>query len=187
MTDSQSLQYNCLRIALFGYLQAYRAPDPDYGESLDAAYLRHAQRVCTGAANDIAFLIGVHLQLYGQYMPTIICLGSMMSLFTLMEDLDSTKSRSNCVEMTRTLVQASKIFPIARGMLRMVTPTAQQMEIVLPGEVQAMLAEFERSDWRQGDEAAFSSVLPNYALRRRYGPRDQLMGELLVQWNQLEL
>ena len=177
------LQYNCLRIALFGYLQAYRAPDPEYGEGLDPAYLRHAQRICTNAANDIAYLVRIHIQLYGQYMPTVVCLASMMSVFTLMEDLSSLMSRSNCIDMVRILRQATKVFPVARGMMRMVLPTAARLGIALPSEVRSLASEFDRTDWQQGDEKSFGSVLPNYALRRKFGVRDQYMGELLTQWN----
>ena len=108
-----------------------------------------------------------------------------MAIFTLMEDIDSLKSRENCIQMTGTLVQSSKLFPMARGIVRMIEPTAHELGVELPEEMTSMIAEFGQAEWRSGDEALFNSALPNYALRRKFGPGDQYMSELLNKWKGL--
>ena len=178
--DYGRLQFNCIKIALFGYLQIYRPPHG--GFPIEDGYLLEVRRTCVNAANDIALLVKLHMHYYDRFMPTVICLSAMIAIFTLFEDLNTAVSRANCIEMVKVLMLASDIFPAARGMMRMIGPTAEILDLDLPLEIRKTIDDFDRTRWAQGDEKRFKSILPNFALRREMGPTDHYMGELLQNW-----
>lgn len=105
---------------------------------------------------------------------------SYISIMILLEDLGRPNSREALVEMCTLLRAASASVYVAKGMLRLIKPTAARFGVQLPKEAQDLLDKFESSEWQDTDYRQFSSGYPNYAFEENISSQDSFeMGDLL--------
>jgi hypothetical protein len=90
-----------------------------------------------------------------------------LSLFTLLDDLETIASRKAFVDLVVLARSMARRCQLGRGMLRLVQLTARQEKITLPEEVRAILQDFEVEWYRGQDVDKFSSYYPNFPVSLR--------------------
>ncbi|PYI09547.1 hypothetical protein BO78DRAFT_394770 [Aspergillus sclerotiicarbonarius CBS 121057] len=151
----------------------------------------HARALCLSSARRVAALLGVHRDKWGidRMAPSTIQWCSI-GLFTLMESLDSIANRSAFIELCIIARAFSRRFPLAKGILRMIQLSANQMQVVLPEETDALFTDFETLAWKEKDAHEFSSFYPHFSSVVRQGPTrqgDVDMDQFLAKWDTLAL
>jgi hypothetical protein len=88
-----------------------------------------------------------------------------IALFTLLDNLDETRSRDAFIDLCFVARVLSRRWLLAKGILRMIQITAQQMSIQLPTETETLLDDFSANLWEADkDGRRFSSAYPNFIL-----------------------
>jgi hypothetical protein len=171
---------------IFGLLKANN-------EDLPPETVRLARTICVENANRIAYLIGLHRDKWGigRMAPSTIQWLSI-GMFTLLEALDSPNSdnrnRAAFIELCIVARAFARRFPLAKGILRMIQLSANQMQVVLPAETDALFTDFETRSWDGKDRRAFSTFYPNFVTAVRQGATregDVSMDRFLEKWDSL--
>ncbi|KAH1630590.1 hypothetical protein KXX59_007076 [Aspergillus fumigatus] len=141
----------------------------------------------------IAGLIGIHRDKWGigRMAPSTIQWLSI-GMFTLLDALDSpdTRNRAAFIEMCIVARAFARRFPLAKGILRMIQLSANQMQVVLPAETDALFTDFETRSWEGKDRHTFSTFYPNFARVVRQGAareEDVSMDRFLEKWDSLAI
>ncbi|KAH2847874.1 hypothetical protein KXW36_007523, partial [Aspergillus fumigatus] len=166
------LFYHTTVMQIFGLLKANH-------EHLDPASIQRARNICIESALRIAGLIGIHRDKWG--------IGRMA-----LDALDSpdTRNRAAFIEMCIVARAFARRFPLAKGILRMIQLSANQMQVVLPAETDALFTDFETRSWEGKDRHTFSTFYPNFARVVRQGAareEDVSMDRFLEKWDSLAI
>ncbi|RAK95629.1 uncharacterized protein BO80DRAFT_439252 [Aspergillus ibericus CBS 121593] len=177
--------YHTTVMQIFGFLRS----NPD--GALDAARVSHARELCLASARQVAALLGVHRDKWGidRMAPSTIQWCSI-GLFTLMESLDSPANRNAFIELCIIARAFSRRFPLAKGILRMIQLSANQTQVVLPEETDALFTDFETLAWKERDAQEFSSFYPHFQSVVQQGPTrqgDVDLDQFLAKWDTLDL
>ncbi|KAH2908306.1 hypothetical protein KXW25_004996 [Aspergillus fumigatus] len=171
---------------IFGLLKANH-------EHLDPASIQRARNICIESALRIAGLISIHRDKWGigRMAPSTIQWLSI-GMFTLLDALDSpdTRNRAAFIEMCIVARAFARRFPLAKGILRMIQLSANQMQVVLPAETDALFTDFETRSWEGKDRHTFSTFYPNFARVVRQGAareEDVSMDRFLEKWDSLAI
>jgi hypothetical protein len=171
---------------IFGLLKAN-------DEDLDPETIHRARNICIENALRIAYLIGIHRDKWGigRMAPSTIQWLSI-GMFTLLEALDSPDSRNRTafIEMCIVARAIARRFPLAKGILRMIQLSANQMQVVLPAETDALFTDFETRSWEGKDRPTFSTFYPNFATVVRQGSTQEeavSMDRFLEKWDNLAI
>ncbi|EDP47798.1 C6 transcription factor, putative [Aspergillus fumigatus A1163] len=183
---SLHLFYHTTVMQIFGLLKANH-------EHLDPASIQRARNICIESALRIAGLIGIHRDKWGigRMAPSTIQWLSI-GMFTLLDALDSpdTRNRAAFIEMCIVARAFARRFPLAKGILRMIQLSANQMQVVLPAETDALFTDFETRSWEGKDRHTFSTFYPNFARVVRQGAareEDVSMDRFLEKWDSLAI
>ncbi|KAH1430351.1 hypothetical protein KXX32_004046 [Aspergillus fumigatus] len=183
---SLHLFYHTTVMQIFGLLKANH-------EHLDPASIQRARNICIESALRIAGLIGIHRDKWGigRMAPSTIQWLSI-GMFTLLDALDSpdTRNRAAFIEMCIVARAFARRFPLAKGILRMIQLSANQMQVVLPAETDALFTDFETRSWEGKDRQTFSTFYPNFARVVRQGAareEDVSMDRFLEKWDSLAI
>jgi hypothetical protein len=169
---------------IFGLLKANN-------EHLDPETIQHTRNICIENALRIAHLIGIHRDKWGigRMAPSTIQWLSI-GMFTLLEALDSPRNCAAFIELCIVARAFARRFPLAKGILRMIQLSANQMQIVLPAETDALFTDFETRSWEGKDRHTFSTFYPNFATAVRQGAAregDVSMDRFLEKWDNLAI
>ncbi|KEY83711.1 transcription factor C6 [Aspergillus fumigatus] len=183
---SLHLFYHTTVMQIFGLLKANH-------EHLDPASIQRARNICIESALRIAGLISIHRDKWGigRMAPSTIQWLSI-GMFTLLDALDSpdTRNRAAFIEMCIVARAFARRFPLAKGILRMIQLSANQMQVVLPAETDALFTDFETRSWEGKDRHTFSTFYPNFARVVRQGAareEDVSMDRFLEKWDSLAI
>ncbi|KAL4793693.1 hypothetical protein BDV19DRAFT_390898 [Aspergillus venezuelensis] len=112
-----------------------------------------------------------------------------MSLFTLLEDLDSPESRKAFIDLCVIARAFSRKWILMKGILRMIQVSAKNEGLVFPDETKALSMNFESLWKKKRDGELFSSLYPNpNSLHKTGGDRRAAEVELdsfLENWESL--
>ncbi|KAL4963641.1 fungal specific transcription factor domain-containing protein [Aspergillus stella-maris] len=149
-----------------------------------------ARERCISNAVAIANILETHRNKWSMnyISPTTIHWVSM-SLFTLLEDLDSSDSRKAFIDLCVIARAFSRKWILMKGILRMIQVSAKNEGVVFPDETKALFMDFE-SLWREKrDGELLSSLYPNpNSLHETGGDRRVAEAELdsfLEKWDSL--
>ncbi|KAL9618454.1 MAG: hypothetical protein Q9160_006832 [Pyrenula sp. 1 TL-2023] len=172
--------YICLRLVFHSifiilFIKARR------DETTDNEFFFAARNAKIRNAHELAALCNRHTSLYGfNTRPVMVSQASYIAIMILLEDVDELQSHQALIDMCVLLRAAGSSIYVAKGMLRMVKPTAAKLEKQLPPEVQKLLDDFESEEWEDADYRKFSSGYPNYALEENLISEDSFeMSDLL--------
>ncbi|KAF4170547.1 hypothetical protein CNMCM8694_004124 [Aspergillus lentulus] len=183
---SLHLFYHTTVMQIFGLLKANN-------EHLDPETIQSARNICIENALRIAHLIGIHRDKWGigRMAPSTIQWLSI-GMFTLLEALDSPdhRNRAAFIELCIVARAIARRFPLAKGILRMIQLSANQMQVVLPAETDALFTDFETRSWEGKDRHTFSTFYPNFVTAVRQGAAregDVSMDRFLEKWDSLAI
>lgn len=150
-------------------------------ETTDNEFFFAARNAKIRNAHQLAALCNRHTTLYGfNARPLIVCQASYIAIMILLEDLDELPAHKALIDMCVLLRTAGSSMYVAKGMLRMVKPTAARLGSRLPQEAQELLDDFESVEWEDTDYRKFSSGIPNYAFEENLDSEDSYeMSDLL--------
>ncbi|PYH92151.1 hypothetical protein BO71DRAFT_400803 [Aspergillus ellipticus CBS 707.79] len=179
---SLHLFYHTTIMQIFGYLRINHS-DPATGH--------HAHHLCLSSARRVATLLGIHRTNWGidRMAPSTIQWCSV-SLFTLLEALDTLENRNAFIEICVFARAFSRRWPLAKGILRMIQLSANHAQIGLPEETDVLFAEFESLAWKEHDAHEFSSFYPHFISAVQRGPARQGNGDMdrfLAKWDGLSI
>lgn len=177
--------YHTTVMQIFGFLRSNQEV------ALEAGLAEYARELCLSSARRVAALLGVHRDKWGidRMAPSTIQWCSI-GMFTLMESLDSTANRNAFIELCIIARAFSRRFPLAKGILRMIQLSANQTQVVLPEETDALFTDFETLAWKERDAHEFSSFYPHFSSVVRQGSArqdDVDMDQFLAKWDTLNL
>ncbi|PWY90602.1 C6 transcription factor [Aspergillus sclerotioniger CBS 115572] len=177
--------YHTTVMQIFGFLRSNKEI------SLEAGLAGYARELCLSSARRVAALLGVHRDKWGidRMAPSTIQWCSI-GMFTLMESLDTTANRNAFIELCIIARAFSRRFPLAKGILRMIQLSANQTQVVLPEETDALFTDFETLAWKERDAQEFSSFYPHFTTVVRQGSArkdDVDMDQFLTKWDTLSI
>lgn len=182
---SLHLFYHTNVMQIFGFLQS------NSGEAITPETAKNAKDLCLSTARRIAQILSIHREKWGidRLAPSTVQWASI-GLFTLLEALDSLENRKAFTELCIFARALSRRFGLAKGILRMIQVTAQQTEVSLPPETDALFLDFETQTWRNRDSQSFSSFYPHFSTVIRQGKvrqSDVSMDRFLEKWDNLDI
>ncbi|RAH71875.1 C6 transcription factor [Aspergillus aculeatinus CBS 121060] len=182
---SLHLLYHTTVMQIFGFMRASN------DLVLDPATASHARELCLASARRITHLLGIHRAKWGidRMSPSTIQWWSI-GLFTLMESLDSQENRNAFVELCIIARAFARRMPLAKGILRMIQLSANQMQVVLPEETEALFEDFETLAWKASDSRGFSSFYPHFHTVVQQGSLRQPevdLDQFLAKWDALSI
>jgi len=77
------------------------------------------------------------------HFPVIIMQPVSVAVLALLEDLELEKNRHAFISLCVTIRAAARRFRVAKGILRLVSSTAEQKKIELPRETRQLFSDFE--------------------------------------------
>ncbi|KAE8397440.1 hypothetical protein BDV37DRAFT_289431 [Aspergillus pseudonomiae] len=180
---SLHLFYHTNVMQIFGFLQS------NSGDFIAPETAKNAKDLCLSTARRIAQILSIHREKWGidRLAPSTVQWASI-GLFTLLEALDSPENRKAFIELCIFARAMSRRFALAKGILRMIQVTAQQTEVSLPTETDALFLDFETQTWRERDSLSFSSFYPHFLTVIRQGKvrqSDVSMDLFLEKWDNL--
>ncbi|KAA8643491.1 hypothetical protein EYZ11_009520 [Aspergillus tanneri] len=180
------LFYHTTVLQIFGFLRFNGATTP-----LDPDTAGCARTICLSTARRIAYLLGIHRDKWGiDRMSPSTVQWITVSLFTLLEALDTPENRNAFVELCIIAQAFSRRFTLAKGLLRMIQLSANQQQVRLPEETSALFTDFESHSWRNSDAQEFSSFYPHYLSVIQQGSArqaDVAMDSFLEKWDHFGL
>ncbi|OGM41999.1 putative C6 transcription factor [Aspergillus bombycis] len=182
---SLHLFYHTNVMQIFGFLQS------NSGDFIAPETAKNARDLCLSTARHIAQILNMHREKWGidRVAPSTVQWTSI-GLFTLLEALDSLENRKAFTELCIFARAMSRRFGLAKGILRMIQVTAQQAEVSLPPETDALFLDFEKQTWRNHDSQSFSSFYPHFSTVIRQGKArqsDASMDRFLEKWDNLDI
>ncbi|KAL2812016.1 hypothetical protein BJX63DRAFT_433018 [Aspergillus granulosus] len=182
---SVHLFYHTTVIQLFWYFQSYNSADlnPEAAASARATTHLNARRITQ--------LISIHRMRWGiDRMPPSTLQWITIGLFALLGALDSPANRTAFTELCTLLRAFSRRFPLAKGILRMLQLTAQNMDIVFPEETDVLFSAFTTETWTDKDRESFSSLYPHLMSVIKNGPTqrdDGSLDQFLQKWDNMAI
>ncbi|KAB8260933.1 hypothetical protein BDV32DRAFT_43757 [Aspergillus pseudonomiae] len=182
---SLHLFYHTNVMQIFGFLQS------NSGDFIAPETAKNARELCLSTARRIAQILNTHREKWGidRVAPSTVQWTSI-GLFTLLEALDSLENQKAFTELCIFARAMSRRFRLAKGILRMIQVTAQQTEVSLPPETDALFLDFETQTWRNDDSQSFSSFYPHFSTVIRQGNARQpevSMDRFLEKWDNLNI
>ncbi|KAE8379378.1 hypothetical protein BDV26DRAFT_291399 [Aspergillus bertholletiae] len=182
---SLHLFYHTNVMQIFGFLRS------NSGDFITPETAKNAKDLCLSTARRIAQILSIHREKWGidRVAPSTVQWTSI-GLFTLLEALDSLENRNAFIELCIFARAMSQRFALAKGILRMIQVTAQQMAVPLPTETDALFLDFEKQIWRDRDSLSFSSFYPHFSTAIRQGQvrqSDVSMDRFLERWDNLSI
>ena len=171
-------------------LQIYRFLRNLTPEEDSTSGVANANEMCFSAAKEISTLTEIHRSKWGiERMSSTMIHGVMASMFALLDDLVDAENRSAFIELCTIARAFARRSTLARGILRMIHITADQMGVPMPSEVEALLADFESQSWGPKDRERISSGYPNFAtiLRPGEAAENYEMDSFLERWDKLRV
>ncbi|KAL4948540.1 hypothetical protein BDW69DRAFT_91175 [Aspergillus filifer] len=182
---SLHLFYHTTMIQVFWFLQSHHTSQ---GETEHANFARNTSH---RNARRIAQLIALHRERWGiDRMDPCTIQWITTGLYCLLGSLDSLENRNAFIELSIIARALSRRFPLAKGIMRMLQLTANQMQVSLPEETNALFSAFAAESWSEKDREAFSSFYPHYQTVIRNGPTrpgDLAMDRFLMKWDNLSI
>lgn len=155
------MRFQIYRATLYSFLKSH--------PSIPSAAFSAAKHQCISSALTARDLIRIHRAKWRrlEHLPLGYIQPITVSLFTLLEDLETVASRQAFIDLVVLARSMARRCQLARGILRLVQLTARQEKITLPEEVRAILQDFEVEWYRGRDAHKFSSYYPNFAVSFR--------------------
>lgn len=155
------MRFQVYRATLYSFLKSH--------PSVPSAAFSAAKHHCISSVLTVRDLIHVHRAKWPrlEHLPLEYTQVITVSLFTLLEDLETVLSRQAFVDLVVLARSMARRCQLARGMLRLIQLTARQEKITLPEEVRAILQDFEVEWYRGRDVDKFSSYYPNFVVSFR--------------------
>ncbi|PYH43688.1 fungal specific transcription factor domain-containing protein [Aspergillus saccharolyticus JOP 1030-1] len=158
---------------------------------LDPGSASQARELCLASARQIAHLLDIHRAKWGidRMAPSTIQWWSI-GLFTLMESLDSRDNRIAFIELCTIARAFARRMPLAKGIFRMIQLSANQMQVILPRETEALFTDFETLAWKASDSQEFSSFYPHFLTVVQQGSLRQPgvdLDQFLTKWDALSI
>ncbi|KAL4924602.1 Zn(II)2Cys6 transcription factor [Aspergillus undulatus] len=179
------LFYHTTMIQIFWFLQSYHTSKGETKQADSARETTHQN------ARRIAQLIVLHRERWGiDRMDPCTIQWVTTALYALLGSLGSVENRNAFTELSVLARALSRRFPLAKGIMRMLQLTANQMQVSLPEETDALFSAFAAESWSQKDREAFSSFYPHYETVIRNGPTrpdDVAMDHFLQKWDKLTI
>ncbi|KAH8429008.1 uncharacterized protein LDX57_006679 [Aspergillus melleus] len=145
----------------------------------------NSQKAILWSARRIAKLMQQHRDSWGiDIFPASHIQWVTISLYTLLEDLETPESVDAFIILCIAAKAASRRWALAKAMLRGIQLTARKLAITLPPETDALFMDFETCDWSQKDRDGLSSLYPNFALRAD-GNEQAELDRFLERWDAL--
>ncbi|KAH8692094.1 hypothetical protein BGW36DRAFT_41532 [Talaromyces proteolyticus] len=186
------MYYHSTIMVLFGFLK-HPLKRPEQARIISP---EHAREACIESALQIAQMIRSHRTKWGiEYISATAVYWVAVALFTLLDDLDNPNSRDAFIDLCFVARVFSRRWLVAKGILRMLQITANQMNIDFPVETDVLLDDFETNIWEaEKDGRRFSSAYPNLMLFLEGVPgfgsgmgNSIDMDELLAKWDGVKL
>lgn len=154
-----SMYCQTIIITAFAFLK--RPSEDNKEDTEDSA--RRARGCCVSAALEIADLMSIYRSAWGlERVSTGIIQWVTVTIFTLLEELDTPRNRDAFIELCVVLRAISRRWILAKEMLRLIQLTARNAQISMPEETEALFADFETQAWESKDRDRFSSLYPNF-------------------------
>ncbi|KAL2871628.1 uncharacterized protein BJX67DRAFT_342731 [Aspergillus lucknowensis] len=179
------LFYHTTIIQLFWFYQSYNTSIHDHETAAAAREITYAN------ARRIVQLLRIHRMRWGiDRMAPCTIQWVTTALFSLLEALDSAENRTAFTELCTLARAFSRRYPLAKGIMRMLQLTANQLNVALPEETNALFSSFAAESWTEKDREAFSSFYPHYASVIQNGPirqDDLALDRFLQKWDRLTI
>jgi hypothetical protein len=155
------MRFQIYRATLYSFLKSHPS-EPSVAFST-------AKNQCISSVLTVCDLIHTHRAKWRrlEHLPLEYTQVITLSLFTLLDDLETIASRKAFVDLVVLARSMARRCQLGRGMLRLVQLTARQEKITLPEEVRAILQDFEVEWYRGQDVDKFSSYYPNFPVSLR--------------------
>lgn len=156
------MYYHTTIMVLFGLLKS-PLKSPERARLISP---EDARETCIDSALRVAHMIRMHRTKWSiEYISASAIHWVAIALFTLLDNLDESRSRDAFVDLCFVARLLSRRWLLAKGTLRMIQITAKQMNIQLPTETGSLLDDFSANVWEAGkDGRRFSSAYPNFIL-----------------------
>ncbi|KAL4875847.1 hypothetical protein BJY04DRAFT_210970 [Aspergillus karnatakaensis] len=181
--------YHTIIMIVWGHLK-YPGQTDDTNEGSISP--EHAKKICIDSAHSVLRILQNQRSTWGlDYASPTILHWLSISLFTLLEELDDLGHRNSFIKLCVMSRLVSRKYPIMKGILRILQGSAQQSNISLPAEADALFVEFEDQIWIKEGKRKFRSLYPNLiSMHKTGGDRsveDSEMESFLNKWDRLNL
>lgn len=155
-----SMYYHTIIITLFGYLKT-----PTNSDEASIAAASSAREECTRSACHVADMFKSHRTHWAiNRAPSAYLQWATISLFTLLDDLETPRSRSAFMGLCAALRSLSLRWFLAKGILRLAQLTAKERHVDLPAESAELLRDLDGQSWEARDRQLLGCLYPNCAV-----------------------